>query len=182
MSFLFIAKVDNLISNIIRQYVKVVFIGSHIDTRACSHAGGRTGKHTLFFPLISQPPWSGLFWIYPTALFISLWLWIGDIAGMDPLSEQNYFPSPTPTENWALKGLYFTIASIDVQHYNSWVAPHFTQPNGLTLRAHQGSRQGSFPSFLFFFWPNFYEIQGLGLIESHSQLAAQHCSMYKVLH
>lgn len=131
----------------------------HKDVQANTHT------HTFFFPLISQLSWSGLFWIYPTALFISLWLWIG-ILQDGLLSEQNYF-SLNSNRELSNEGVYFTIASIDVQHYNSWVAPHFTQPNGLTLRAHWGSRQGSFPSFL---WSKFYEIQGLGLIESHSQL------------
>lgn len=132
---------------------------SVIDTRLPS-----TQTRVFFSPLISQLSWSGLFWIYPTAPFISLWLWIG-ILRDGPLSELNYFPNST--RELSSGGLYFTIASIDVEHYNSWVAPHFTQPNGLTLRAHWGSRQGSFPSFL---WSKFYEIQGLGLIESHSQL------------
>lgn len=124
----------------------------------------QTHTYTHFFPLISQLSWSGLFWIYPAALFISLWLWIGILLD-GPLSEENYFPNSN--RELSIEGLYFTIASIDVQHYNSWVAPHFTQPNGLTLRAHWGSRLGSFPSF---FWSKFYEIQGLGLIESHSEL------------
>lgn len=84
------------------------------------------------------------------------------ILGDGPLSEQN-----SSNRGLSIGGIYFTIASIDVQHYNSWVAPHFTQPNGLTLRSHWGSRLGSFPSF---FWSKFYETHGLGLIESHSGL------------
>ncbi len=140
-------------------YISFISRHSHIDTRARKRA-----SNAHIFPLISQLSWSGLFWIYPTALFISVWLWIG-ILRDGPLSEQNYFPNSN--RELSIEGLYFTIASIDVQHYNSWVAPHFTQPNGLTLRAHWGSRQGSFPSF---FWSKFYEIQGLGLIESHRQL------------
>lgn len=164
--FLYSQKVGNLISKIILQCVKSFWLffafsrHSHTDTRLLKH----TNTHIFFTPLISRLSWSGLFWIYPTALFISLWLWIGMLRD-GPLSEQNYFPNSN--RELSIGGLYFTIASIDVQHYNSWVAPHFTQPNGLTPRAHWGSRQGSFPSFL---WSKFYEIQGLGLIESHSQL------------
>lgn len=51
---------------------------------------------------------------------------------------------PSPTESWALKGYISTIASIDMQHYNSWVAPHFTQPNGLT-RSTLGIQAGELP-------------------------------------
>lgn len=132
--------------------------------RTHSHVHTDTQRKHIFFPLISQLSWSGLFRIYPTALFISLWLWIGILLDVQ-LSEQNYFPNSS--RDLSIDRLYFAIASIDVQHYNSWVAPHFTQPNGLTLRAHWGSRLGSFPSF---FWSKFYEVQGLGLIESHSEL------------
>ncbi len=96
----------------------------------------------------------------------SSYLWVFELGycGMGCYRSRIIFSNSSRELN--IEGLYFSIASIDVQHYNSWVAPHFTQPNGLTPRAHWGSRQGRFPSF---FWSKFYKIQGLGLIESHSQ-------------
>lgn len=182
----FIAKVDNLIRNIIVESGKkkflalcwflIYFIHQPQASNFCSCT--QTGKQTrvffssFFFPLISQLSWSGLFWIYPTAPLHIIVTLNWDIAGWTAIRAELH-PLPHPSNSnreLSIEGLYFTIASIDVQHYNSWVAPHFTQPNGLTLRAHRGSKQGSFPSFFFFFWSKFYEIQGLGLIESHTKI------------
>lgn len=108
MSFHSTAKADNLISNIIVHYMKVIFFCCPffiyiLFITHCSHADTHM-RNTHIFPLISQLFWSGLFWIHPTSLFVSLWLWIGILLDR-PLSEQNY--SPKSYRELSIEGLYF---------------------------------------------------------------------------
>lgn len=137
---------------------------SHIDRHTFIHTHTHRKTHSSF----SINPTAILKWIILNLSNSSLHIFATlnqDIAGWTAIRAELF--SQLSSEELSIEGLYFNIASKDVQHYKSWVAPHFTQPNGLTLRAHWGSRQGSFPSFL---WSKFYETQGLGLIESHSEL------------